>query len=92
MFRNPYKFKDDETQFDGHYWNGVLLDDKKIYIYNSLNGEKLWHKTLKFSGSSPPMTYSHNGKQYIIINSSGGKYHGYEKEFGDLIYAFKLKE
>ena len=65
--------------------------DKKIYIFNSLNGEELWQKTLKYAGSSPPMTYSYNGEQYIIINSSGGKYHGYEKEFGDLIYAFKLK-
>ncbi len=65
--------------------------DKKIYIFNSLNGEELWQKTLKFAGSSPPMTYSYNGEQYIIINSSGGKYHGYEKDFGDLIYAYKLK-
>jgi hypothetical protein len=34
LFRDPKKFKDDETQFDGHYWNGVVLDDKKIYIYD----------------------------------------------------------
>jgi hypothetical protein len=34
LFRNPTKFKYDETQFDGHYWNGVVLDNNNIYIYD----------------------------------------------------------
>ena len=36
------------------------------------------------------MTYTYKGEQYLIINSSGGKYYGFEKEMGDTIYAFKL--
>ena len=38
------------------------------------------------------MSFEYNGQQYIVINSSGGKYYGYDKEFGDAIYAFKLKK
>ncbi len=64
--------------------------DKNVYIFNSTNGEELWRTNLKFAGSSPPMTYLYKGEQYIIINSSGGRFYGYEKDFGDLIYAFKL--
>ncbi len=64
--------------------------DKNVYIFNSSNGEELWRTKLKFAGSSPPMTYQYKGEQYIIINSSGGRFYGYEKDFGDLIYAFKL--
>ena len=65
--------------------------DKNVYIYDTQNGEELWRTKLDFAGSSPPMTYIYKGEQYIVINSSGGKYYGYEKDFGDLIYAFKLK-
>jgi len=65
--------------------------DKNVYIFNSSNGEELWRTKLKFAGSSPPMTYLYKGEQYIIINSSGGRFYGYEKNFGNLIYAFKLK-
>ena len=65
--------------------------DKNVYIFDTQNGEELWRTKLDFAGSSPPMTYIYKGEQYIIVNSSGGKYYGYEKDFGDLIYAFKLK-
>jgi len=65
--------------------------DKKIYGYNSLNGKILWEHKMKYSGSSPPMTYFYNGHQYLIVNSSGGKYHGYNNNsYGDMIYSFKL--
>ena len=66
--------------------------DKKVRIFNSLNGEELWEYKMNFSGSSHPMTFEHNGEQYIVINSSGGRFFGYEKKIGDQIYSFKLNE
>ena len=36
------------------------------------------------------MTYFYKGKQYIIVNASGGKYYGYEDELGDVIHAFRI--
>ena len=39
------------------------------------------------------MTYLYNGFQYIIVNSSGGKYQGYDNtRYGDMIYSFKLPQ
>ncbi len=64
--------------------------DKKVIAINSSNGKKVWDKQMEFAGSSPPMTYFYKGEQYIIINSSGGRYYGYENKLGDAIYAFKL--
>jgi len=67
--------------------------DKKIYAFTSLNGKKLWEFKMNYSGSSPPMTYLYNGFQYIIVNSSGGKYQGYDNtRYGDMIYSFKLPQ
>ena len=65
--------------------------DNKVYALNSTNGEVLWKFEMKYAGSAPPMTYFYNGNQYIVINSSGGRFYGYDNQvFGDQIYAFKL--
>ena len=65
--------------------------DNKVYALNSKNGEKLWEYKMLYAGSSPPMTYFYKGNQYIIVNSSGGRFYGYDNQiFGDQIYAFKL--
>tara|TARA_B110000483_G_scaffold240645_1_gene321712 strand:- start:442 stop:2490 length:2049 start_codon:yes stop_codon:yes gene_type:complete len=64
--------------------------DKKIYAYKSTDGQELWNHTLDYAGSSPPMTFFFEGIQYIIVNSSGGKFFGYEDKLGDVIHAFKL--
>tara|TARA_Y100000816_G_C26107618_1_gene589175 strand:+ start:3366 stop:5396 length:2031 start_codon:yes stop_codon:yes gene_type:complete len=64
--------------------------NNKVYAYNSKNGKFLWEFKLEYAGSSPPMTYQYNGTQYLIVNSSGGKYYGYDDNFGDKIYAFKI--
>jgi quinoprotein glucose dehydrogenase len=66
--------------------------DNKVYVLNSINGEILWEHEMIYAGSSPPMTYAYKGNQYIIINSSGGQYYGYDnKDYGDQTIAFKLK-
>ena len=72
------------------YQYQISTPDKNIIAYKSSDGNELWRKKLEYAGSSPPMTYMYKGEQYLIVNSSGGKYYGFEKEMGDAIYAFKL--
>ena len=56
--------------------------------------EELFKSKLPYIGSAPPTTYSINGEQYIIVQSSGSYSlnQGYPKinKFGDAIVAFKV--
>jgi quinoprotein glucose dehydrogenase len=45
--------------------------DRKIRTYNSDTGELLWEGDLPFAGNATPATYMVNGKQYIVIATSG---------------------
>jgi quinoprotein glucose dehydrogenase len=66
--------------------------DEKIYAYNSRTGKEIWSYNLPFSGSAPPMTYLLDKEQYILVNSSGGRFYNYKKSDGDYLIAFKLKK
>ena len=65
--------------------------DNYIRAYNIDDGTELWSEKLKFSGSSPPMTFYYKNCQYLVINSSGGRFIGFNKEAKNFIYAYKLK-
>ncbi len=69
--------------------------DKKIYIFDSNNGEILFSKELPFIGSAPPTTYIANDDQYIIVHSTGGRVlkDNYSNlvDTGNALVAFKLK-
>ena len=79
--------------------SGILLAtgtlDKKFRIFDSDNGKELWSYTLPYIGSSPPITYKVDGKQYILINATGSfsLKKGYPDlvEFGNKIIVFELK-
>ena len=51
---------------------------------------------MKYSGSNPPITYSINNEQYIVVVSTGSYNlnRGYPKinKLGNLIYCFRLKK
>ena len=70
--------------------------DKKIYVFNSNNGDTLFSEKLPFIGSAPPSTYLYENKQYIVLHSSGGRSlkKGYPDlvDKGNILIAFKLKE
>ncbi|WP_440931720.1 outer membrane protein assembly factor BamB family protein [Candidatus Pelagibacter sp.] len=70
--------------------------DKKVYVFDSKNGEILFQKKLPFIGSAPPSTYLYEGEQYFVLHSSGGSTlkKGYPNlvEDGNVLIAFKLKE
>jgi len=70
--------------------------DNEFRIYNSKNGEELWSYKMEYSGSNPPITYSINNEQYIVVVSTGSYNlnRGYPKinKLGNLIYCFRLKK
>lgn len=72
---------------------GVLIangtTDAKARIYDEKTGEEIWSHDLPAAGSAPPMTYKHNGCQYIIFTATGGRYIGFDKK-SDSTLAYKL--
>ena len=75
--------------------NGNLIfstgtNDKKIVALDSSNGAELWSFNMKAAGSTAPITFEFNNKQYIAVVSTGGRYHNYTKKYGEL-YLFSLK-
>jgi quinoprotein glucose dehydrogenase len=70
--------------------------DKKLYVFDSQNGDILFSEELPFIGSAPASTYLYENKQYIVLHSSGGRTlkQGYPHlvNDGNLLIAFKLKE
>jgi glucose dehydrogenase len=79
--------------------SGIIISsgalDKKITIFDSLNGKKLWSHDLPFIGSCPPTTYKIEEEQYILVCATGGYSlkDGYPNlvEFGNKMIAYKLK-
>ena len=51
--------------------------DEFIRGYNSINGNELWKYKLPVAGSASPMTYFYKDYQYIIVNVTGGRFHGF---------------
>ena len=64
-------------------------NDKKLIAMNSSNGQELWSYDMIASGSTAPITFELNGKQYVAAISTGGRYHNYTKNYGEL-YIFSI--
>ena len=62
--------------------------DAKVYAYNS-EGKQIWSDKIPFAGAAPPMSFSHNGCQLVLITSTGGRFVPF-KENGDQLIAYKL--
>ena len=70
--------------------------DNKVRAFDSSNGNELWNYELPYSGSSPPTIFEYLDEQYIIVVATGsaslkGAYPEIS-EFGNKVYAFKLKK
>ena len=63
--------------------------DSKIRAFDKDNGAELWSAKLPWVGSAPPTTYSIQGRQYVVIASTGNKL-GKSNEYGDAYVAFAL--
>jgi quinoprotein glucose dehydrogenase len=65
--------------------------DAKIRAFDKDTGTELWSGKLPWVGSAPPTTYSINGRQFVVIASTGNKL-GQQKEYGDAYVAFALPD
>jgi mono/diheme cytochrome c family protein len=54
---------------------GATIYDRKIRAFNSDTGALLWEGELPFAGTATPATYMIDGKQYIVIATSGQRDH-----------------
>lgn len=64
--------------------------DNYIRAFNVSNGDLLWEARLPAGGQATPMTYSVNGKQYVVIMAGG---HGsFGTKMGDSLVAYALPD
>ncbi|MEZ4423409.1 MAG: pyrroloquinoline quinone-dependent dehydrogenase [Gemmatimonadota bacterium] len=63
--------------------------DDRIRAYATSTGALLWEAPLPAGGQAAPMTYRHNGRQYVVIAAGGRSGIGSP---GDWIVAFALPE
>ncbi|MFZ1294411.1 MAG: pyrroloquinoline quinone-dependent dehydrogenase [Pseudomonadales bacterium] len=64
--------------------------DRRFRAFDSRSGEKLWTARLPNDGSASPMTYTHKGRQYVVIAAGGQVAFG--RPLGDALVAFALPE
>ena len=64
-------------------------NDKKIVALDSSNGNELWSYDMIAAGSTAPITFKINEKQYLAVIATGGRYHNYSKKYGEL-YVFSI--
>ncbi len=52
---------------------GATNFDRKFRAFDKLNGKLLWEDTLPAAGNATPVTYTVNGRQFVLIGAGGGK-------------------
>lgn len=62
--------------------------DNKIRAFDKTSGAELWSATLPYAGSAAPATYRIQGRQYVVIPSTGVQHLGSPR--GDAWVAFAL--
>jgi quinoprotein glucose dehydrogenase len=62
--------------------------DLYLRAFDSETGKELWKYPLPAGGQATPMTYTLNGKQYLVIAAGGHGKMGTKQ--GDFVLAFTL--
>ena len=52
---------------------GATIYDRKLRAFDAKTGKLLWSGDLPFAGTSTPSTYMVDGKQYVVIATSGAR-------------------
>lgn len=68
---------------------GAAMDDY-LRGFDSATGELIWEQRLPAGGQANPMTYVHQGRQYVVI-AAGGSFQS-ETTLGDSVIAYALPE
>jgi quinoprotein glucose dehydrogenase len=65
--------------------------DSRIRAYDIDTGEELWQDMMPTSAMSSPMTYTKNGRQYVVIAAGGHSWY-YPAGIDDYLLAYALPE
>jgi quinoprotein glucose dehydrogenase len=68
---------------------GATLTDQRFRAFDIKDGKLLWEVKLPAGGQATPMSYSINGRQYVVIAAGG--YKGDSKR-GDYVVAYALPQ
>jgi len=52
---------------------GATMHDRKFRAFDTATGKLLWETVLPYAGVATPATYMINGKQYVVIGTSGAR-------------------
>ena len=63
--------------------------DNNVYALNALNGEVIWSYKMKAAGSTSPIIYEINNKQYVSVLATGGFFKEF-KSRASVLYTFAL--
>lgn len=74
--------------------NGILFitgtDDNYFYAMDSNTGEIIWEYKMNASGSAPPTIFEIDGREYVSVLSTKGKYFSYKGK-DSTIYTFAIE-
>ena len=74
---------------------GILFvtgtEDLKAYAFDSNTGETLWSYEMEAAGSTPPIIFNSNGKQYVSFLATGGIWDNFNKK-GSTLYTFTISD
>jgi quinoprotein glucose dehydrogenase len=76
------------TTAGGLIFIAATTAEEKLRAYDIDTGRELWSGALPASAQSTPMTYSANGKQYVVVCAGGHGKAG--NKMGDSVVAFAL--
>ncbi|MEJ2533043.1 MAG: pyrroloquinoline quinone-dependent dehydrogenase [Halioglobus sp.] len=64
--------------------------DRQFRAFDTATGDTLWRYTLPVDATALPMTYSYEGRQYVVLNAGGHPM--FQRGYGDYLYAFALPQ
>ncbi|MEO8192966.1 MAG: PQQ-binding-like beta-propeller repeat protein [Gemmatimonadales bacterium] len=73
----------------GHIIFATGTDDGDIIALDATTGSTLWRYHMVAAGSAPPITFMYQGKQYLCVISTGGRFHSF-RERASRLYIFSL--
>jgi quinoprotein glucose dehydrogenase len=52
---------------------GATIYDRKFRAFSATTGKILWERSLPYAGTATPISYLHQGRQYVVIAASGAR-------------------
>jgi hypothetical protein len=73
---------------DGGLFFIAATMDRQFRAFDLRDGRQLWNHTLPVDATATPMSYTHLGRQFVVVNAGGHAMYG--RGTGDYLIAFAL--